>query len=68
LGDIAPDNIGVKTTRKTLACWLLALYPDKTTTITANLGHSSNTALKHYIDIGFKDYIEEIKQHLSGWI
>ena len=67
-GDISTDNISVKTTRKTLACWLLALYPDKTTIITASLGHTSTTALKYYIDIGFKDYTEGIKQHLSGWI
>ncbi|MCK4364975.1 MAG: hypothetical protein KAW45_02885 [Thermoplasmatales archaeon] len=68
-GGISDEKIGVKTTRKTIESWLLALYPTEYVKITLSMGHTPTTAMAHYIALGFvKDDVRDMEEYLSGWI
>jgi len=64
-----PININVKTTRKTMESWLLAVYPTRITEITLSQGHTSITSIKHYLNIGFTDADKrDMLEYVEGWI
>lgn len=68
-GNLNPDSINVKTTRKTLSSWLLATYPSCVEVITVSQGHTSTTAIKHYLSLGFTvEEKQQILEYVEGWI
>jgi len=51
--NLSPEGITLKMTRKTWESWLVASYPAMTLQIALSQGHSSLTALNHYVNIAF---------------
>jgi len=61
-------GINVKSTRKTWESWLVSAHRDKAVEILRSQGHSDQTALDHYINVGFiKAERERIAEQVSGW-
>ena len=66
---LPPDNVGVKTTRKTWESWLLSKYPTRVMEITLSQGHTSITSIQHYMSIGFNDIDNlQMDEYIGGWI
>jgi integrase len=63
-----PETITPKCTRKTWESWLLATYPQSEAMIALAMGHTANTAIKHYVGLGFSGWeIGEIKDFTKGF-
>ena len=66
---LPPDNVGVKTTRKTWESWLLSKYPTRVMEITISQGHTSITSIQHYMGVGFNDIDKlQMGEYIGGWI
>lgn len=66
---LPPDNVGVKTTRKTWESWLLSKYPTRVMEITLSQGHTSITSIQHYMGVGFNDIDKlQMDEYIGGWI
>lgn len=62
-------TISVKSFRKTWESWLVAIYPERQATIALNQGHTSTTAMIHYLNIGFSaEERKQISEQVSGWM
>lgn len=63
-----PTGLSPKTTRKTWESWLVAIYPHLTVAILRSQGHTTRTALDHYIGIPFTrvDRLEML-EWVEGW-
>lgn len=67
-GQLDPININVKTTRKTWESWLFASYPNDIIKLTLSQGHTSITALQHYMVVGFNEQDKvEMREYVDGW-
>ena len=67
-GELDPIKINTKTTRKTWESWLLASYPNDIVKLTLSQGHTSITALQHYMVVGFNDQDKaDMKEFVEGW-
>ena len=67
-GQLNPTGIGVRTTRKTWESWCLASYPNDIIKLTLSQGHTSITALQHYLVVGFNAVdLEEMREFVEGW-
>ena len=65
---IKPDHACCKSTRKTFESWLIITYPQRTFEILASLGHSENTALRHYLTFPFsKEDKNDMQYFVGGW-
>ncbi|OGM01675.1 hypothetical protein A3K72_00640 [Candidatus Woesearchaeota archaeon RBG_13_36_6] len=65
------DATGVcaKSTRKTWESWLVTMYPKYITQIYLSIGHSSDTALKHYLQLPFTTTdVANMNFYTEGWI
>ena len=61
-------RISVKTFRKTWESWLVVSYPNALALIAMSQGHTTFTAMNHYLNLPFTDEdIEEIKVRTAGW-
>ena len=61
-------RISVKTFRKTWESWLVVSYPNAMPLIAMSQGHTTITAMNHYLNLPFTDEdIEEIKVRTAGW-
>jgi len=69
LADISTVELGPKTTRKTYESWLVTYFPIWTLQIAMSQGHTTDTALRHYLNLGFIERDrEEMKDFVEGWI
>ena len=61
-------GLSAKTTRKTWESWLMVSYPEKALIIAMSQGHTTITALNHYLNLPFsKEDVERIKSYTDGW-
>ena len=66
--NLSPRGITPKMTRKTWESWLVASYPAMTLQIALSQGHSSLTALNHYVNIAFSlSETLEMKKYVTGF-
>lgn len=70
-GDIAnidTQGLCVKSFRKTWESFLTFYYPEKQTLICMSQGHSSITAVKHYLNMRFDERDKlEMRSLVEGW-
>jgi len=60
--------LGPKTTRKTYESFLISYYPEKTLKIAQSQGHTTDTALEHYLNLNFSEQdIKDMKDFVEGW-
>jgi len=65
---LSPAYLNSRTTRKTWECWLTYAFPDKRDMIVLNQGHTSETSLKHYLNIPFtEEDIVKMRYWVQGW-
>lgn len=63
------SGFSVKMTRKTVESWLLAFYPDNIIQVLLSQGHTADTAINHYLSLGFtKQDKEDMSMFIEGWI
>jgi len=68
IADISNVDLGPKTTRKTYESWLVAYFPNWTLQIAMSQGHTTDTALRHYLNLGFVENDKvEMKDFVEGW-
>lgn len=63
-GEMSTDGLNMKMFRKTWESWLIASYPDRKEEVFLSQGHTSLTALQHYVDLPFTD---EDKMKMKEW-
>ena len=64
-----PSNLCAKTTRKTWESWLVFFYTNRLTEISMSQGHTTVTAMNHYLNIGFTESDKILmKEYVGGWI
>jgi len=64
-----PVGLTTKTLRKTWESWLVFYYPKQIHAIFLSQGHTELTALKHYINLPFKEEDKkQMKKYVEGWI
>lgn len=69
LANISPTELGPKTTRKTYESWLVTYFPNWTLQIAMSQGHTTDTAMRHYLNLGFIEADKlEMKDFVEGWI
>jgi len=67
--EIGDDNVGITSTRKTWVSWLVSKYDTKTIYIFTSMGHTINTSINHYLNLGFtEDDLSQMDTYVSGWI
>jgi len=68
IGNIEPDLLSPKTTRKTWEGFLVTYYPHLTNHIFLSQGHSQLTALQHYVNLPFDSNDKlEMREFVEGW-
>lgn len=70
-GRVGLDPIGLspKTTRKSWESWLVSSFPSYTPQIFLSQGHTSLTALEHYLNMPFVEKDKEgMKPWVEGWV
>jgi len=64
-----PVGMSPKTTRKTWESWLVFYYPDKLTNIVLSQGHTTTTAIQHYLNMPFiQEDRKLMREFVEGWI
>ena len=67
-GGIDGNGMNMKMFRKTWESWLIASYPDRKEEVFLSQGHTSLTALQHYINLPFTEEDElKMKEWTEGW-
>jgi len=64
-------GISVKSTRKTLECWLFCAFPDRADLIADNMGHTVEVSKKHYrkwFGAFTADEKAKIIEYTAGWL
>lgn len=65
---INPEGIVPKMTRKTWESWLVSSFPSMTVQIALSQGHTSLTAMEHYLNLSFTSTEkEDMKKYVSGF-
>lgn len=65
---VRPDWLSPKTLRKTWESWLIATFPDRLLQVTLSQGHTTVTALHHYLNLNFTDDNKrEMREWVLGW-
>ncbi|WP_229657489.1 site-specific integrase [Thermogymnomonas acidicola] len=65
---VDPRGLNMKMFRKTWESWLIASYPDRKEEVFLSQGHTSLTALQHYVNLPFTDEDRmKMKEWVEGW-
>lgn len=68
LARIDEENISVRMLRKTWESWLNTCYPELVYMICESQGHTTITAMKHYVKTSFtNEDIQQMRPFLEGW-
>ncbi|PYB68567.1 integrase [Thermoplasma sp. Kam2015] len=68
IAGIDPYGLNMKMFRKTWESWLIASYPDRKEEIFLSQGHTSLTALQHYVNLPFTEEDRlKMKEWVEGW-
>jgi len=66
--DVSQGIISAKSTRKTYESYLVSYFPHLTMQIAMSQGHTSITAMQHYLNTGFDERDKlEMKDFVEGW-
>jgi len=69
IAGIDPTGISAKTTRKTWESWLVFYYPQHLPQIVLSQGHTTLTAIQHYLNMPFTfEDKQMMKEFVEGWI
>lgn len=64
-----PSYLCAKTSRKSWESWLTFFYKDRLTEISLSQGHTTVTAMRHYLNVGFTvDDRIRMREFVEGWI
>ena len=64
-----PTHLCAKSTRKTIESWLVSTYKDRVMEIALSQGHTTVTAMRHYLNLAFThEDILQMKEYVQGWI
>ena len=67
-GGIDGNGMNMKMFRKTWESWLIASYPDRKEEVFLSQGHTSLTALQHYVNLPFTEEDKlKMKEWTEGW-
>ena len=67
-GGLDPNGLTVRTTRKTIECWLIYYYPHETTKILLSMGHTGGTSLDYYLNMPFTENDKnDMEGYIDGW-
>lgn len=68
LAKISEENVSVRMLRKTWESWLNFAYPELVYMICESQGHTTVTAMKHYVKTSFSnEEIAKMRQFVEGW-
>lgn len=63
-----PVGMSPKTTRKTWESWLMFLHPERSMNIVQSQGHTTGTAMMHYVNMPFVDEDKpEMERYTAGF-
>ena len=67
-GGIDGNGMNMKMFRKTWESWLIASYPDRKEEVFLSQGHTSLTALQHYVNLPFTEEDKlKMREWTEGW-
>ena len=67
-GGIDEEGLNMKMFRKTWESWLIASYPDRKEEVFLSQGHTSLTALQHYVNLPFTEEDKlKMREWTEGW-